>query len=320
MKPTHAIHPALVQLALALAFGALSACEAPERQPDTPGAGESAPEAAAPPEPGQDRIVIEDVFATPESVVYDADADVYLVSNVNGDPFDRDGNGFISRVLPDGEVERARWIEGSANGVALHAPKGMALKGDTLFVADLDTIRAFDRRSGEPMGAVGVPGATFLNGLAVGPDGTLYASDSGLSSGYAPSGTDAVYAIRDGVPVALATGTALAHPNGLLVHGDSVYVAPLDASTILAVLPDGSVTSVHAVPAGALDGITRMPDGSLLVSSWEGEAVYRIRPNGEVEAAVPSVDTPADIGFDDRRGRVLIPVFAGDAVEAVPVR
>jgi len=318
MRPTHAYRKQWIYLVLGLTAGV--GCEGPGPAPRTPAADEQAPEAGAPTATETERVEFEDVFATPESVVHDPDADVYFVSNVNGDPFDKDGNGFISRLLPNGEVERAKWIEGSENGVTLHAPKGMALKGDTLFVADIDTIRAFDRNSGEPRGAIGIPNATFLNGLAVGPDGTLYASDSGLSSGYTPSGTDAVYAIRDGVPSAIATGSALAHPNGLLAVADTVYVAPLDASTVLAVRAGQEPAVFSAVPAGALDGITRMPDGSILVSSWEGEAVYRIRSDGEVETAVHPVDTPADIGYDARRGRVLIPVFADDAVESVVVR
>ena len=45
------------------------------------------------------RIVLENVgFATPESVLYDAQRDIYLVTNINGSPLAADGNGFISRV------------------------------------------------------------------------------------------------------------------------------------------------------------------------------------------------------------------------------
>src|SRR5207247_6632588 len=37
-------------------------------------------------------------FQTPESILYEPRSDVYLVSNINGDPTASDGNGFISRV------------------------------------------------------------------------------------------------------------------------------------------------------------------------------------------------------------------------------
>ena len=39
-------------------------------------------------------------FESPESVLYDELADLYLVSNVNGGLADADGNGFISRLGP----------------------------------------------------------------------------------------------------------------------------------------------------------------------------------------------------------------------------
>src|SRR5256885_8154331 len=41
-----------------------------------------------------------------------------------------------------------RSIEGGRTGVTLHAPKGMALNGDTLWVADIDVVRAFNAKTG----------------------------------------------------------------------------------------------------------------------------------------------------------------------------
>jgi hypothetical protein len=37
--------------------------------------------------------------------------------------------------------------------VTLHAPRGMSIVGDTLWVADADAVRGFDRRSGAPLAA-----------------------------------------------------------------------------------------------------------------------------------------------------------------------
>ena len=79
-------------------------------------------------------------FSTPESVLYDPEADVYLVANIHGGPSARDGNGFISRLSPEGEVIALKWIDSAAEGVTLDAPKGMALVGERLFVADIDVV------------------------------------------------------------------------------------------------------------------------------------------------------------------------------------
>src|SRR6185436_7212339 len=91
-------------------------------------------------------------FRTPRSVLHDPEADVYLVSNVNGDPaaaYD-DDNGFISRIAPDGKVLDLKWIDGAADDdVLLSAPMGMALSGGQLWVADRNQVHAFDARTGK---------------------------------------------------------------------------------------------------------------------------------------------------------------------------
>ena len=146
-------------------------------------------------------------FATPESVLHDTAADLYLVSNINGSPLEKDDNGFISRVSPEGQVVALKWIDGAAEGVTLNAPKGMAISGDTLYVADIDALRMFDRATGAPKGQIAVEGATFLNDLAVAPAGGVYLTDSGLqagAAGFEPSGSAAVYHVHaDGTVEAL---------------------------------------------------------------------------------------------------------------------
>src|SRR5256885_9286416 len=95
-------------------------------------------------------------FQTPESVKWDSTQDVYFVSNVNGAPSAKDGNGYITRLGPAGMVMDSAFIKG------LNAPKGMALVHDTLWVADIDQVRGFEARTGAPGGAVSLPGAVFL--------------------------------------------------------------------------------------------------------------------------------------------------------------
>lgn len=263
-------------------------------------------------------------LSTPESVLYDEQADVYLVSNIGGSPLEKDGNGFIARVAPDGTVDSLRWIDGGTEGVTLNAPKGMAFHGDTLFVADIDSVRAFHRGTGEALGARGVPDATFLNDLAVGPDGTLYVSDSGLEPDFSSSGTDAVYRFEGQRAVAVLEGTELSSPNGLVVVDSMLYMVPFGSPTIRGLrLGQQEAEQLTVLPAGQLDGVVALEDGSLLVSSWEGQAVYRARvddPNAQVETVVEGIPSPADIGYDTRRDRILIPVFNEDRLVIRPLR
>jgi hypothetical protein len=296
---------------------ALAGCAEPPADDPALDDPEAAAEAAAEAEP----ILVEGVgFATPESVLHDRQADVYLVSNINGDPLGKADNGFISRLSPDGEVLELRWIDGAEEGVTLHAPKGMAVVGGLLYVSDIDVVRVFDRSTGEPVDEFPVEGASFLNDLAAGPDGTIYVSDTGMGPGFEPSGTDAVYALRNGDWVALATGEALLHPNGLAVADGSLIMVPFGGASIFRIPLDGGEPSVRTeLPAGQLDGVIRRADGSLLVSSWEGQAVYLVGPDGRIDVAVDGVEAPADIGWDAERGRLLVPLFMDDAVLIQPL-
>ena len=72
--------------------------------------------------------MIKDVgFQTPESVQHDVATDTYLVSNINGSPLDKDDNGFISKLSPEGQVINLKWIDGAAADVELNAPKGIGI-------------------------------------------------------------------------------------------------------------------------------------------------------------------------------------------------
>jgi len=232
-------------------------------------------------------------FQSPESVLYDPTTDLYLVSNIQGGPLERDGNGFISRITPDGALAELKWIDGTTAGVKLDAPKGMAIVGDKLYVADIDAVRSFDRQSGKPLGDIAVPSATFLNDLTAAPDGTLYVSDTGFRKvqGLADpqkSGGDAIYAIdvQGGVSV-LIKGPELGQPNGLLADDQGVWVASLDGE-VYRVSRAGQRTAVATLPGGGLDGLVRTASGRLIVSSWQTSTIY----TGKAAAPAPVAPTP----------------------------
>src|SRR5205085_7529557 len=121
-------------------------------------------------------------FQDTESELYDREQEFYFVFNISGSPMTKYNNGFISRVRPDGAVENLKFVEGGRNGVTLNAPKGLALEGDTLWVADIDAVRAFDAKTGAPIHTVSLskPGAASLNDIAVRLTAALYITHTGL--------------------------------------------------------------------------------------------------------------------------------------------
>lgn len=263
-------------------------------------------------------------FATPESALHDPVADVYLVANINGNAAEEDGNGFISRVSPSGEVSELKWIDGAAPGVILHAPKGMAIVADTLFVTDIDCIRRFHRVTGEPLQELCLENATFLNDLTSTRRGDLYFSDSGTAG--APG---AVYFLRQtaDVPqkVVLADGTVLegeelGGANGVFADRRGLYVATFGSGELFHVTPEGERLQMMGPSEMRLDGIVSLEERGFLFSSWGDSTVYWIQAGGTVTPLIEDLESPADIGYDAERNRVLIPLFLSDRLMLLEVR
>lgn len=186
----------------------------------------------------------------------------------------------------------------------------MAIVDGTLYITDMDTVRLFDAVSGAPSGEVTVSGATFLNDVAAAPDGGIFVTDSGFNPGFEGSGTDAIYHVTpEGDLETVLASTELTNPNGIAVlENGNLLVVPFGAAAIYTVSPEGEILSSEPFPAGSLDGVIVLDDGTTLISSWETSSVYRGR-GGDYQAIIENVPSPADIGFDTRRERVLIPIF-----------
>lgn len=303
------LHP--VALAAGLLLAACSGADAPaDDTADAPVA--------------ETTIVVADAgLMTPESVLHDPDADVYLVSNINGDPTAVDGNGFISRLAPDGTVADLRWIDGADEGVTLNAPKGLALQGGSLFVTDIDCVRIFDRNSGAPTGEVCVPDATFLNDIAPDESGTLFVTDSGLrggAQGLEPSGTDALYRLSpDGRMAQITAGDWMGRPNGVAVGARGIFVVAFGSGEVFQIAVDGDHSTVMPASERQLDGIEFMDDGGFVFTSWGDQAVYRVGGDGAVSRILEDVEAPADLGIDRERGRILVPLFTQNQVLIHPL-
>ena len=254
-----------------------------------------------------------DGFQTPESVLWDSTLDVYFVSNINGSPIAKDGNGYISVVDPAGTLRDSALIK------HLNAPKGMAVVGETLWVSDIDVVRAFNTRTGAPVATVQVPGAVFLNDVTAAPDGSIYITDTAIrfgASGVEHVGSDQVFRIAPDrkVSVALKNDT-LGRPNGIIWDGANqrFIVVPFGTGTLWAWKPgETRVTAIGTGP-GQFDGV-EVARGAIWVSSWADSSVYRYQ-NGEGTNLIKGVPSPADIGYDAKRNRVLIPIFTGNRVE-----
>jgi len=264
-------------------------------------------------------------FSQPENVVYDSVADVFLVSNMGrGDAAAHDNNGFISRVAPNGHVLSLRWIVGGEHGVNLDAPKGLAIRGDTLAVADLGAVHFFDRRNGAPLGSVAVSGLV-LNDVAFAPDGSFWITDTGPDRSTSPPDTtkdlDAVWRVtRDHKVSAVARGLGLERPDGLVLVGNAALVTTFGGQKIERVSDRTSGwTTLATLPAGKLDGLRRLPDGSLLVTSWDAHTVWRLDPAHAIHPLLTDVKSPAGVAVDTRRHRLAVTSMQDNTLYLLPL-
>ena len=308
-------------LALAALIGLASSACSPRDSSNrsTAAAGDSAVGVESETSAGSARKVAEaGDFKNPESARYDRDLDVWFVSNVNGDPGKKDNNGYINTLKSDGTPDTTKLVSGGKKGVTLNAPKGIAIQGDTIWVADIDAVRGFNKRTGAAVASVTVPQAKFLNDLAAGPDGALYATDTGVipdpKTGLKHVGPDRVYKIAGRKATVALESPQLQGPNGITWDSnDSQFViVSFLGPGILGWKPDSKDLKPLGTGPGQDDGVEVLPDGRLLITSWADSSLF-IMDNGRAAKVASGIYSPADIGVNGKT--VAIPQLMANKVQ-----
>ncbi len=256
-------------------------------------------------------------FRTPDSVLPDPATGHLFVSNINGSPSSADGNGFVSLLDGDGKPINMHFIRSGKGSVHLHAPKGMALIGDRLFVADLKQVHHFDKHTGALQGTVdlGLLGARNLSGLTPGPDGVLFAADPESHTVFridtANANQAAVY-IRN---------RELGRPTALLydpVH-KRLLVASWDHGRLFFVNPDGKVFALMEKRFHNLKSLQFDRKGNLIFSSLVSGKIFRLRNYETLEVVKENLVTPGNFGLDRNGRRLVVPSFRGNIVFSAPL-
>jgi sugar lactone lactonase YvrE len=281
-----------------------AACGAKEEQP----AADAAPL-------GPQRVAEAGGMKTPESVRYDATQDLWFVSNINGNPSQKDGNGFIVRLTADGvPMDSMPFIAGGKRGVTLHAPKGMAIVGETLWVADIDVLRGFSTRTGARIADVEIRDAKFLNDVVAAPDGSVYTTDTGVrfdeQGQMTHPGPDRVVQVIGRSHKVVAGFAGSPGPNGIAFDAASqrFIINAFASTTFYGWKPGMAVADSIGTGAGAGDGLEVLPDGRVIYTSWADSSLSTFA-NGISSTLLKGLPSPADIGYDTKRQRVAVPLF-----------
>src|ERR1700712_3942908 len=108
------------------------------------------------------------LLKVPESVLFDGVDGILYVSNIDGQPWEKDGKGSIGKVGLDGKIIKVDWVTG------LNAPKGLGMFKNNLYVADVDNVVIIDIAKGVISKRIPIEGAQGLNDISVDKNGKVY--------------------------------------------------------------------------------------------------------------------------------------------------
>ncbi|MER8518303.1 SMP-30/gluconolactonase/LRE family protein [Mesorhizobium sp. M0644] len=249
----------------------------------------------------------------PESALFDAAGQRVVVSNIVGNPGEADGNGYLSILSMDGKLVTQHWTDG------MDAPKGMAIVGGKLYVADLTHVRVVDLASGKLTSTIDVPNAVFLNDVTADASGKIYVTDM-LA--------DTIYRIDGDRPEPFVRDAALASPNGIFADGGRLIVASWgkgikpDFSTaepggLLSV--DLATKAVSPLPGAEkfanLDGVVAI-GGSIYATAYMTGTLYRYKAGGTPQAVATFKPGSADIGTDGK-STIFVPLMNDGEIAAL---
>lgn len=245
-----------------------------------------------------------DILTTSESVCYNPDGPYYFVSCINGNPLDKDGNGFISIVDPSGEISIQKWATG------LNAPKGMGILNTSLFVTDIDRLVEISIESGKILRTYPVEGAVFLNDISISKEGQVYFSDMS---------TSIIHKLEKGIVSTWLKDDELVGTNGLYCEDTELLIGTRNG--IYAVRYEDK-RIWHLVPdTGGIDGLEADNYGNYIISDWAGKVQLVSTENEPIillDTSNKGINA-ADIEFIKEKNILLVPTFGDNRVTAYEI-
>lgn len=243
------------------------------------------------------------VLKTPESVIYCPVSDLIYVANINGNASEKDGNGFISILTTTGEVKNLEWVAG------MHAPKGMGIHEEKLYVADIDQLVEIDMKAGKIIKRHDAPGAQFLNDVTTCPNGVVFVTDMVRKK---------IHMLKDGVLSEWFSSDDFNRPNGLFAEQGRLYVGDHHIFEI-----DIATKEMKTLisDAGGVDGLEKTEKGEWIFSHWAGRVF--LHTGGKT---VKLMDTSgqninsADIDYAIRLKLLIVPTFLDNRIVAYKIQ
>lgn len=245
-----------------------------------------------------------DILSTSESVCYYAGDHCFFVSCINGNPTDKDGNGFIANISANGEIIHHKWVDG------LNAPKGMGLYNNSLYVTDINRVVQIDISSAKVIKEFKVENAKFLNDIAIDSDGNVYISDMS---------TNKIHVISDQSVDLWFEDPEIINPNGLLIENKDLVVGTKNGIFSIRI---SDQKFWHMVKnTGSIDGLKKDKYGNYIISDWSGK-VQLVSMEDDLVELLNTTDkgmNAADFEFLAEDEILVIPTFSDNRVVAYEI-
>ena len=243
----------------------------------------------------------------PESIAYSVQHEAFFVSNVaSGNPVETRPVGYMSRISKDGKVINSKWV------IGLHAPKGIAIVGDDLYVSDVTRVHRISISKAKILKTFSVKGSKFLNDVVADAKGNIYISDMF---------SDIIYRIQDNKISPWMQDPRLANCNGLFTDGKEHLLivkwgTDIDPKTlatkspgVMALVPlskSGEIILIKEIQ-GNLDGITVDASGMLWISDWMNGDIFTMSKQGKVRKMFNLGPGAADLTFAKDLNLLMVP-------------
>ena len=242
-----------------------------------------------------------------ESVGYDPNGKVFYASDFGAalKPADKDGQGKIAKISLDGKILDKAFLP--AKGQVLNKPKGNIIKGNRLWVTDIDSVWVFDLKTKKGK-KLALPGAGFANDPAI-VGNTLYVSDNRTDKLFSVKPAD--FLNKDAKVTTVLDGKGI-NPNGVAAgKGGTLLMvgfAGKDKPRGIYSMKPGSAPKLISEPIGMLDGVYQMKNGDLLVTDWVTGSLFQWNKKMGMKKLATGFKGPADFAVAPNAKGYLVAV------------
>jgi hypothetical protein len=246
-------------------------------------------------------------FGHVESVAYDPRGKAFYTSDFGPDLklADKDGKGKITKVSLDGKILEDGFLP--AKGQVLNKPKGLWIRGNRLWVTDIDSVWVFDLKTKEGK-KLELPGVTFANDVTW-MKGALYVSDTLSDQLVRVEPADFLKSKTAPKISVLFKGKAI-NPNGLFPGkgGALLMVGFKDKDNPRAIysMAPGKEPVAQTDNFGMLDGLYQMRNGDILFTDWKTGSLTRWNKKDGMQKLAGDFKGPADFcAFPNEEGLMV---------------